>query len=800
MLRSSLALLLICLAFASLACGPSLYLDEGRFALFRPDIGSGPSLEPFYYSERFLNSYSPDPAGKDYQRNCAEWLAYTGGKVKMGDIYTLQYLVDPDAFFYACTVKDGGSLKDNTFFQWLRRHKAAMEYMTLAKRFEFAQFKPADPWNTSNEDPDGALLIEVADAAAARCRSARDPFLRERYAFQAIKAAYYIPEADSVKWYFIQYLAHSKSLLKGWALLYYGMSQEGTARTRSLLQSFDLSEEKKVFCYNHISRSDLDSLQAVATDKETLQLIRIMRALKTPGRALDLLREIRAADPESPYLFLLIGREINKVEDWLWSPEVLQFPSAIQENVFHRLFPDSLWWDGSYERYAIKNQQKDKQYLADLKDFLTERMQPREADRQKLLLALAHLDNIQGHYATALMRHQDMPPFADTAMEIQRLIDKSIALAYVGDVLQPALRQQLAANILRLKALNPAMDTVRKNEDYYDWYASEDATMERNDDLGELLLLLSRRFHQKGDQVTAGLLYNKANLTLNIYDGSPYISPEGAYYRYIAWWDREAAPEDIDSVLAYKHRLPRNDWERLIYPGSWAGDDFYKDLKGTLLMRRKQYKEALTVFSSMDPRFWEGFYEYKHYLPLSSIAWLGTVAPWDTVAAPRYAMNSKRLIAADLVMLQDSIARERNPERLAAYYYRLGNAQYSMTYYGKAWMMMSYGWSSREGKGAVGSFAYFAFYPNNQRYGADYYECEEAIAQYKRVLALSRNREKRAAALLMLSLCDEQAHAYNNSGTDNQEHFTSGYRSQALRSYGRTQAVNDAQMYCPYFN
>ncbi|WP_157977013.1 hypothetical protein [Taibaiella helva] len=56
-------------------------------------------------------------------------------------------------------------------------------------------------------------------------------------------------------------------------------------------------------------------------------------------------------------------------------------------------------------------------------------------------------------------------------------------------------------------------------------------------------------------------------------------------------------------------------------------------------------------------------------------------------------------------------------------------------------------------------------------------------------MSLSRNKGKRASALLMLSLCDAQAHDYNSRDMAYQEPYTSGYLTQALRSYGGTRAV-----------
>ncbi|RZK36666.1 MAG: hypothetical protein EOO61_10035 [Hymenobacter sp.] len=254
--------LLLLLSGTALACGPSLYYDESRFALFRPGIDGQSGLEPFYYSERFLNSNAPDPAGLDYLRNCREWQALTGAQVTIPDIYEVQYKTHPDDFAFGLETGDWKGLEDNSFINWLKRpaNKEAMAYMALAKQSEHAQFYGDDPWaNSDNGGKNFGLMQEVMEKAAARYGGASSAFLRERYAFQHIKTLYYLdPDADSIAHIFNRHLARSKSVVKGWAELYYGMSLSGNARTHMLLQSFHHSEEKKVFCYNQLQVYQID--------------------------------------------------------------------------------------------------------------------------------------------------------------------------------------------------------------------------------------------------------------------------------------------------------------------------------------------------------------------------------------------------------------------------------------------------------------------------------------------------------------------------------------------------------------
>ncbi len=814
----SLWLVLLCCGCIASACGPSLYFDESRLALFRPGIDDMSGLEPFYYSERFLNSQSPDPAGLDYKRNCKEWQTFTGPQVNLKDIYEIQYRTSPDNFALACKTGDWQGFEDNTFVQWLRqkKNKAALDYMSLAKQSEYAQFNDGDPWTPKDYGtPAGkafGLTEQVAATAAVKCWSIPDPFLRERYAFQLLKSLYYLGgHEDSVATLYKQYFAGSRSVLKGWTELYYGMTLVGKQRTYYLLQSFDHSEEKKVFCYHHISLKDLDTLEWATRDKHTLMLIYTMRAMRMPGHALPVIRKVYQLEPSSPYLPFLVSREINKIEDWIWSPEVLDFYSVTRQNTFYSLHPSLYRWGNDYDSYAAKNLQKDEAYLATVKAFLMGIGKGRNRDFYSL--SVAHLDNVGRNYQAAVQRLQAMNVLPDKAMETQRLLDLALATAYTQDVLQAATKQRLAVYIQNLQQLNPVFlkqnDTTWKDfgEEYDAFGTSTDA--EQKDDLAELMLMLSMRYKEKGDRVTAGLLYNKANITTNNYDGDflSYDYSDGqaadAGYKYIAYYDREAVPQDIDRLLAFKKRGPRTDFERLITPFRWSLDDHYLDLKGTLLMRQKKYREALEVFSSMAPDFWQEHYVYKYYLPARDIRHLGTFTPWDTTRATRYVTNSKQLIAADIVALLDRIDTETNSERLAELYTRMGNAQYSLTYYGKAWMMISYGQSSYEGIESEGDFAWFTFYPNNKRYRKDYYECSEAIRNYKKALSLTHNEERKAAILFMLGVCDKAVHGAQlnrEAYYRRQKEYISPYFRLAKRRYKQTYTYDQALSFCPDIN
>jgi len=790
---------LLLIAHLAHACGPSLYLNEGRFSLFSSGLDGFDGLEPFYYSESFINSYNPDPAGKDYQRNCEEWRKYCGNKASIEDIYLMQYKTNPTTFLNDIAVDDWSHYEHNTYIQWLRlsNHKEALGYFILSKKIESTQFGDSDPWREGgNLQYD--KMCDYTDSAKALCLKTKDKFLRERYAFQALKMEYYCHRTGEVLEgeisaldLYKEYLSHSKSVVAGWAALFYGLRHaDENIRTLYLLKAFDLSEEKKVFCYLYISPANMDHLLLVNKDKKVKELVYVLKAMRIYGRAFDQIKTLYNVNPGSKYLPMLISREINKMEDWIWSTDMLNF-STLGTDDDGKVSRAPSNREGVYEmdKYVCANRISDVKYLKEVRNFLSQiKIKHNESFRH---LAIAHLYNMTKDYTDALLCLNKMPVFKNKRLETQRLIEWTIASAYTHNVRERSFQNRLAKNLDKLYVLNSSFAKRDSNANYYYYegdYGTDEDKLEREDDFGELLLMLSNRFKEQGDIMMAGLLYNKANVLHNIYDGDRATSVS---YGTIAYFDRNATVSTIDSLLRFMHKANKTRFERFAVARITAADDFYKDLKGTILMRKQKFHEALKVFMDIDTAFWQDNQNFVDYLPKSSITSLGTLSPWVTEVPAKYAYCSKALIVKDIVRIEDSlkIATLSNDHK-AMLHYRLGNCLYNISYNGKAWMMESYGKTAREEISDKGDYAYYSFYPNNLRYGRNYYGCEAAKKEYQLSFELSSDREMKVWALLNLRLCE-----HSSFYTDDKE--ISPYLIKLNKSFEDSRTYQMALSVCP---
>ncbi len=781
------------------SCGPMLATDESRFSLFRQGLDNDSGLRPFNYSEGLFNFMGSDPEEKDYKRNCAEWISFCGKEIKVADIYKVQYDMSPEEFLNTSWKESKEDLTKNTFIKWLlkKENHEVFDYMKLAKEAESTQYKNSeDPWDTSIIKTT-VQCEEIALKATQALRKNLPIFLKERYAFQAIKMFYYSKSikygAAQLQKLYDQYLLRSKSIVSGWALVYYGMSQyNSNKKAAALLQAFDRTEEKKEFCYLQLSVNDLSKLEKITADKHLLLLISTVKAIKNKGRALDQIKNVYQYSPESRYLSLLITREINKLENWLWSPEMLYFPDNYR--------PEFEDYEKVNDSYRENLKIKDRKYLRELQIFVENIERKKSASNPFVKLALSHLYNMQNEFEKAQQTLQGINKISNPKLEIQKLIEEVITNAHLQDITEAGVKAKLAATIKKLIRLNPRLKMQMDSTNYSQW---NNESFDKNDEnLSQLFILLSHCFEKKGDFVTAALLYNKANMTVNRYDGIGDDTLAG-YYN-IAYLDRNASPKDIDRLISFKFKKGKTQFEQLIVPPIWGLDNLYKDLKGTILFRQKKYKEALSVFKTMPPDFWNKNYEYKNYLPLTTVTHTGKMVPSENSMPAKYTIVSKRLIVQDIVELQDRIAATKNREEKSLLYYKLANAFFNTSYNGKAWMMFSYGKSSRENYGReTGNYnwAWFNFYPNDIKYRNYYHRCTDAIDMYKKALSFTANEELSAKCLFSLAVCDRIQHDYDVNLLHGWSSKNRGYVPPYLKTlkskYSSTSAFREAAIECP---
>ncbi|RYE26445.1 MAG: hypothetical protein EOP51_00380 [Sphingobacteriales bacterium] len=776
-----------------------------------------PSLLSFNYTPSYT-SYNPysAPFPPDNIRNCDEWLAYTDKSVKAKDIYTTQYETTPDDFLYAYKTNNWENFEGNSFTDWLRKkkHRNVLDYFALAKQIEFLQTGDHSGWEESSRSAIiGNAYDSLARIATTLTKKAKGDFLTNRYAFQTVKLLYYrklytgdtSTDPELIKFY-DAHLKDKQTIVADWSLLYYALSQPDIiTRNYYLIQVFDRTEEKKDYSYQWFNAEAINQLSDSLTNVKDLVLIRSIKAMMNPGRGLNDLQYIISKDADSKYIPLLVTREINKLEDWIWSPEILGFTSSLQETFFEKekyeKDVDYNQPDTNFIFYADKNLNKDRAYLNEVNDYLNA-VANKLGNKEFVTLALAHLANMQGRHDRATQLLQGIANSNDKNIARQANIEQLLALANSNDIKSTGTKDKIATLVANMQAAGDSL----KNDQYY-WQNESSIDIEQRDDLSEIFGLLRKRYEREGDTLTAGLLDYKSHLQTNEYG---YTCKDSICYGVLSYWDKYGSADNIDAVLALKHKTNKTRFEQMLSPGVWGADDMYRDMKGTMYIRQQKYVEALRVFETMKENFWQTNYEYANYLPKSSLTSAGTLLPVKTGTGKTYTVSSKKLLIKELVDLQKQLALAKTDKEKSRLYFMLGNAQYNMSYYGKGWMAYAYGKSGGDSYGASDNYnwVYYSLHNSPNNHIENYYGLESAVKMYQTALMHAKaDKELSTQCLIMLALCERIHRPYEDKRNNwvvgiynynsEEKPFVSNYMKKLLKQYSNTNTFTLSITTCP---
>lgn len=795
----SILLLLFVPWMSTWSCGPFYNNDDYRFVLFQPQLSNAPDLKVLNYNINLSVLNESDPQKKDYQRNCLEWQQKLGGKLT--DIFNIQYGMSPDDFLYAYRQHKWEDSKENSFLHALLKpaNKPFLDYMAFAKQVEFNQFGEYDPWETGNDNGGTEQIRFLYRQGKLAFAHTTDPFLKERYAFQLVKLKYYGGgDWDALPAFYDTYLKGHQTIVADWGLLYYAMNkpdkEDKIATMKLLCEVFERSEEKKSYVYTAMTKYGLENL--IKADPN-IPAAWFIRGLKEPGRALPIIQGIHRIAPQYKYLPMLVVREVNKVEDWVMSSQVLGFNPRIPEqrynekHNYNRNVPDT-----SYDYYAKKNRLKDQAYLRTVRNYLESIVSKSDTNHLIYALAVAHLYNIDGEYAKATAYLHNIDPGKHKLYRRQWITEQMVAYMHTADINSEAVKTTFGVQLNELVQLGAKL---RKEQDVY-----ADTV---DNGFSCLLLMLSQQYEKQQDVITAGLLFQKADALVNGYHGFAYEDDSTKIsYRKISYFDQYAKPEEVNSLLEFKHAKHKTVFEKFITPRVWAPDDFYKDLQLSLLVRQQRFHEALAVAEKINPYFWRDNYAYSTYLTHKHIASADYLVPGETKNNNTYTMADKRAILKDIVLLSDSLKQQ--PQN-AGLYYRMGNALYNISYGGRCWMLANYG------KGGSADYWYGLGWKDyehtklNRKYLGDYYGCNAAMSMYQKALANGNwQKELCAKVLLMMSVCDKDRDAYEKDRRSSkgpiykyypgdEKVFHSRYLDVLKKQYGHTNMYAESKMMCP---
>ncbi len=740
-------------------CGPYYpYGDDVRFSIFNPENFNYPEFAPFNYS---CSLFGPDDiytiAGKNdmlstsYLSNVKLWMKRCDGNVTEKDVYSAIYFSDRTLGF--------DHLKgefENPFFNCLKRKNdtAALSYLKFANQCSEFNSYLEDPWERSDSHiiPKRRLLIETA---LQRSGALNDPDLTQRYAFLAIRMAFYNHDREQLKGIYEGYFKHrkEKNIIDYWALHFYATTEEnGPLHNFYVAQVFAFAPDKRYALNDEyeIAVSIDETLKYAVTNKEK-EAVWLLDGIKHPGRALENLKSIYALNPSSEAFSFLLLREINKLEDWICTP----YYSNFEPSVNNEEMPADEEEDDTPEQTLYQKLQKriawDRGYAKDILNLLNSANKEKVENPALFVLAKSYLAFMCKDYDTCLALSKEFGKYSKTN---KKLADQNATL-----------------KALCLVAKQPDNAAVIPKE--------IKSLLMRQSESGSnrFIFAVARELEYKGNTTDAAiLLANLGQIDVDWGKGAYWKTKKmnstlysDFYVGYFFYLDAEYTPDQLNRLISDVKANQKTDsfsiWK---YRHITADLSRLYDLCGTKYIRKNDLKNAFSCFGKVSDSLWAS-YPYSYYLDANpfytDLYNEHTSTIGDTI---RF---TKKKIAGNLISYLKKAEDPGNKNR-DYYYFLVANCYLNMSYYGNSWLMRRYYWST-------------AIQESGLEDEQEYYSCDLAKSYYLKAKQYSSSNKFQALSLRMAARCEwYKLLRTNNSYEEDSENtiFTQNKFYSALKS------------------
>jgi hypothetical protein len=770
-------LVLICSLFFNSALWACSFMPDNyelNFCMINADIAQRPDLSFLNYSTHWYN-YCDCEGEENLLQNCAEWQKYLGKKIRTQDIITILESTAPDDFLQAYRTKNWEPFKDNTFVKALLKKNEVLQYMALAKKVEAQTQIRDNPWGDNKNKEDTIVQSQIIREIETKLNCITDTFLQQRYACQFIRAQFWQNHFEQIIDTYNVFLKDKTTVAQALVLpkviTSYYVSGKEVAINEYLFEMFEQKNSKKSLAFEHLmSITDLYKPK----NQHQKAILQAVKTFRNPAPALAQLETLVQIEPNSQYLPLLLVREIQKLEGWIFSPEILgMIPTHIGKKMD--------FYDMPYKKfinYTQKNLEKDKKYLHRFRQFVE--TLPNESMSPNLFHILAAYTCIMDNDFAAAQKHLQQTSNEMPAIQLkQRKMMQIVVLAHLEPLRSLSTRQKLA-QLLQALPLMPL--PVRPIE-----YGTEVSNCaEKYDNRSELYRYLSRHFQKQGDLLVAGLLEQKiVNNRLTHFEQSDY-------YQKIRFWDNYGTMADVDTLLMFKHKKNKTPFEQWLTPAKWANDYVYLDLKGTMAFRQDDFKIAYETFKKIPRNFWNTTYDFAECLNTPSL----TYNPqFDTLTVHKQYPVDKTAWVKEAYDIQERLKTAQGTQR-AKLCLQMGNVIYNTSINKRCWMMTSYGWHYFEPSGNI--LNQCCYQPETK---INYQTIDKSQKYYSETLKnAGKDQEIAAQACLMLHICknkdlyDDQIYYY---GDDEKPKFNKTYLNILRKKYANTQTFAYLRSTCP---
>jgi len=677
--------------------------EHTRVAVFEAQRNGFSSLMPFRYSadrfylyseEDYINNYD---YGADKKLNCVEWQKKLNGQIKTEDIYVILYKTKAKEFIDAYQSKLLRNVfNKNTFVNLLTqpRYKAFLDYILFSKKIEYNNRS----WNL------GIRYKLDIENNKQKLLNVKDEFLKERYAFLLLRNYFYGDNSKEViSLYNTYFEKNTNTILNIWAFNYRSSYFKNKAYTNYLISKILTTTQYKTYIILQNYRWDLsEETLALAKNDDERSVILAIENLRNPAPCLNEIKQIAKLSPNNLFLGFLIGREINKLEDWIYTPKYTGYESSMS-------FGREIDWE-NYEQSKNENEKKDILYLREFRSFLISIYNKTSGEQKDYISsAIAHLSFMDDRVDLGKKYTNMISNNANSSIQMQKNIQLALLSLREDNLKSKDVQDRLAGYF------NSVENLTKKNN-------SLDKCMY------SLYLIASEEFLKRGDAVYGGLFSLKS-----------YVKNEEEFpynFDIIDYFDCNATVNDMERIIQLKQKKNKTSFEKFICSSAMPEDiNLLKDVKGTIAFRNNNLELAYNTFASIPKDFWDKKYVFKDHL--NEDPFIPKVLQKNKDRKYDYHFNKAEFLSSLIKLRKQNTAKSN---------LLLGHAYFNVSFYGNSWMMVNYYWSRY--------FEYENKIENEKKYQNDNYYCLTiAESYYEKALKMSQDKNEKALASLMIFKC-----------------------------------------------
>lgn len=687
-------------AKALMACGPWYpYGEDIRFSLFSPNLFDDGGMNDFYYSasnfsETTAPAYVNDPNVNDWHKLCGE-------KISKSLVHEA---------IYSLSAKEIVNVRsEHPFVKKMLElgRRDFLEYLAFAKKHSYLNGQMLDPW----EKEDSKLRLKRKKAlgeAKKLAGQAIDPTLKRRYAFVAIRLAFYNTDPIEVSRLYRSYFNGIEDLGVDLYAKYYELQGKELSAERNfqVAQLFEQIPTKRRGL-NALFDREIESaevLKFAKTDAEKANVL-LMYSLRKAERQFSAIQAIYSLDPKSSLLPFLIVREINKLEDWILSPTYTAFGPAMRTEVSYDASQDMI-------RQGVLS---DQEYARKMLSWINSNKSNMDPELVSSAVALLQFmtENPEGAYQTL-----NKANFSSEEREVWK---------------------KRMLGILKVAAF---ASTDLQSIELSMYLEGEYAGRER------YLFLLGRLFEFRGNLSAAASLYSHLNVGREYYDNSfVWAEPKGLttynisfYTDYFDYFDANYSAQDLVKITEFARNAIRETPELQFLVSRINNDKFrLLDLIGTKYLREANLTKSLSFLEQVPKTYWESdTNKYAFYLAANPFYadFYSEHRPTeaDTISYTKYEVVKKLNGLIELEKTQTGNAKAKTN-------FLIANCYFNMTTYGNSWMMRRSWWSAN---------IYNTVFVDNDEFN----KCILARAHYMKAAEASQSDEFEALCLRMAGRCE----------------------------------------------